>query len=191
MTRTAGAVLAGLTMLCFAVPTSAQTSRGPFVGITGGAASSEIRGGGINTNFKWGGTAGLFVAYRPHWNAVTSLEGYWVQKGGKDADVDYLEFPLTFGGVAPMANGDLRLRGYAGIGVAFRISCSSEITRLDCDRANSTEWTIPFGLMFGRWTGNRTMAFDVRYSWGLTNVFENVSGQNRTWYLRAIIGLGG
>ena len=160
-----------------------------FFGGSAGTSSSEVRGGSINTDFKWGGMAGVMVGWRPSGSSVVGFETNWVQKGGKDLSLDYIEFPLTVGASGALGGGSVVGRFYTGIGFGFRVSCSSDILARNCDNANSTEWTWPVGVTIGNWSANRMMvALDARYSVGLSRTFENVSGQNYAWQIRLIIG---
>lgn len=133
---------AGLTLL----PATAAAQNSRFAGISGGATSSDMRGGVTNTNSRWGGTAGLFVGYRS-WRMVGVLEANWVQKGGKDAvgdgstRIDYIEVPFLIGGASEA--GGFLIRFYTGIGVGFPIGCNSTSTdpQQNCDLKKSPQWT--------------------------------------------------
>jgi len=184
--------LALAAVLMTAAPGHAQRAK-TLVGVIGGATTSDICCS-FNTSSRWGGTAGLFGAFRASRQTVITLEGLWSQKGGQPARLDYVEFPLTFGASMPTGNGNWRVRAYTGIGIGFKIGCSednSNNTFFDCDNANSTEWTWPFGLMFSHINPNGSMfGFDVRYSYGLSNTFSNLSSShNRTWYFRLMYGM--
>lgn len=180
-------------LLVTAAPGHAQRAK-TLVGAIGGATTSDIcctR----NTASRWGGTAGLFAAFRASRQTVVSLEALWTQKGGDPVRLDYVEFPLMFGASMPTGNGDWRVRLYTGIGIGFKLSCnssdSSEFLTFDCDNSNSTEWTWPFGMMFSHINPNGSMfGFDIRYSYGLSDTFSNLSSShNRTWYFRLMYGL--
>ena len=43
-------------------------------GIQGGATSSALRGGIVDTEYRWGGTAGAFLAYN-NWYTIWALWG--------------------------------------------------------------------------------------------------------------------
>jgi hypothetical protein len=189
MDRNRVLVLTVVFSLLVASPVLAQRAGAMFGGVSGGATVGDLFGGSVNTDSRWGGTAGLFTGWRASRNSVATLEANWVQKGGEGTRLDYIEIPLLVGGVVPAYSGDLRFRAYIGIDLAFRIGCSSESTRLDCDRAKSPEWSMPFGLMFGRWQDNgRFFALDVRYSLGLSDAFETSVAYNRSWQFRLFIG---
>lgn len=176
-----------------AAPVHGQGGGTFSAGLAGGGTSSELNGGVVNTDFRWGGTAGAFLAYN-NWYTVWALEGNWVQKGGTGTRMSYVEFPLTVGGGISASQGGLLFRLYTGIAFAAKVSCSSDVALIDCDRAKSTEWSWPVGIQFGKWTnGGKLIGVDVRYNLGLSDAFEDLLPVNRTWYFRAIIGtrLGG
>jgi len=184
--------LAVLLCLVDANPAAAQGSR-QLIGIQGGATTSDLAGGGINTNSRWGGTAGIVTGFRTSRNTVVALEGNWVQMGGKEAGgvgdtrLDYIEVPLLFGGVYPTYNGGVRFRLYSGIAIQFKVSCKSDLA--NCDRMNSPIWAWPFGLMIGRYTESGTfVALDVRYSLGLSDAFSTSFAYNRSWQFRLVLG---
>ncbi len=189
--RTLGLLWIGLAV---AQPATAQWAR-KFVGITGGATISDF--GAVMSSSRWGGTAGVSAGFRTSQNTVVGLEVSWVQMGGGDARLDYIEIPLTIGGVAWASGGALRIRPYAGISLGFKVGCSGSIASANCDNANSTQWTVPLGIMIGRWTRPGTFAaLDVRYVTGLSDVFATASAYNRSWQFRllfgkAVGGLGG
>jgi hypothetical protein len=172
-------------LIGLAVPAAAQ---GPFAAISGGATVGDLYGGAVNTDSRWGGTAGIAFGIR-NWNyQVTSLEVNWVQKGGEGTKLDYIEIPLLVGAVTRNSMG-VGARFYTGIGLAFPIGCSSDAVLLDCDLKKSTEWSWPLGLQFGRWTGpDRFVALDVRYSLALSDAFDTSIAYNRSWQFRLIIG---
>ena len=67
-------------ILVTAGPGHAQRAK-TLVGAIGGATTSDICCT-INTASRWGGTAGLFAAFRASRQTVVSLEALWTQKGG-------------------------------------------------------------------------------------------------------------
>ncbi len=185
--------LAALLCLMITTPAAAQRVGDKYVGIQGGATTSDLYGGGVNTNSRWGGTAGIVAGFRSSRNTVIVLEGNWVQMGGKelagagDTRLDYIEVPLLIGGVIPTYNGGVRFRAYTGIAIQFKVGCKSEL--LECERTNSPIWAWPFGLMIARVAENGTIvAIDARYSLGLTDVFTNSFAYNRSWQFRLVLG---
>ncbi len=180
-------VIAAAGFLLVATAAQAQYGMSPVLkGIGGGATLSDFSN--PDSDNRWGGTAGLFVA-KATYATLTSLEVNWIQKGGSDAGrnvrVDYLEIPVTFGGVGRTRNGVGRARLYGGVSVAFPISCKSDVSLL-CDR-KQTEWGAPFGLMVGRWSGaDRFIGVDVRYTIPFSRAFDG-GRYNQTWQFRLFI----
>jgi hypothetical protein len=170
------------------VAAAAVEAQGAFAALSGGATFGDLSGGVVNSDSRWGGTAGIALGYRNFSHLITELEGNWVQKGGDGTRIDYIEIPLLFGGVAQAANG-LGARLYTGIGIAFPISCKSDVASLACDAKKGTEWAWPIGLQIGRWLGpNRFVALDARYSIGLSDAFNVSLATNRSWQFRAFVG---
>ena len=192
MNRVRVLCLTALVCLLTAVPASAQRGRVLF-GVNGGGSQSELKGGAVNTNFRWGGTAGVFAAWRTTPYNVLALEANWIQKGGGEAvnvRIDYIEIPFLIGGVASASGGDVRARVYTGINFAFKIGCNSEAVSFNCDNARSTEWSWPFGLTIGRFTpSGRFFGIDVRYMLGLSDAFSTSVATNRGWVFKALIGM--
>ncbi len=185
------AVILGLAALgCVALaatPVRAQQSK--FVGISGGATSSDLEGGVTNTRSRWGGTAGVFVGYR-NWYTIGVLEANWVQKGGDSTRIDYIEVPFLIGGGTTTDSGIL-FRFYTGLGIAFPISCSSTSTSAlqNCNQKKSPEWAWPIGLLIGKEiSGPNFAAVDVRYSIGISDAFDNSQARNRSWQFRLYLG---
>jgi len=185
--------LAAFLCLTVASPAAAQRGGERMIGIQGGATTSDLFGGGVNTNSRWGGTAGIVMGFRASRNTVVTLEGNWVQMGGQEAGglgdtrLDYIEVPLLVGGVYPTAGGGVRFRLYSGIAIQFKVSCKSDL--FNCDRTNSPIFAWPLGLVIGRYTDSGTfVGLDVRYSWGLSNAFSDSFVYNRSWQFRLILG---
>lgn len=153
--------LAALASLAYADPAAAQTR---FIAFSGGATYGDLCCGAVNSDHRWGGTAGLMVGMR-NWNyAVFTLEGNWVQKGGGTTRVDYIDVPFLIGGTYGSHSGGIRARVYTGIGIAIPISCSTESLLVNCDRKKSPEWTWPFGVQVGKWSPSGLLvAVDARY----------------------------
>lgn len=173
-----------------AVSASSAMAQRSAVGIAGGATYSKIDGA-IDSEWRWGGTAGLFAAWRPTRGSNLNLEANWTQKGGKGARLDYIEVPLTIGGAYQLDNG-FRTMVYTGIALNFRIGCSTTAESppgfRDCGRAKSPEWSWPFGFFFGRESGGKLIGVDARYSVGLSDTFEGFFSENRTWHFRLVFG---
>ena len=171
-----------------AAPADAQLRRA-FAGVSAGASSSQLSASS-NSDFRWGAMVGAFGAFRPTGGTITTVEANWVQKGGGNTRLEYIEIPLTVGVDGPLGDSGMRGRIYSGVGFGFRVACSTDAVTLNCDNANSTEWTWPLGLQLGRRTDDgRLVAFDVRYSIGLSRVFSNRAPENRAWQFRLSYGL--
>ena len=159
-----------------------------FAGASAGVTLGDLRGTGVATAVRAGGTAGLFGGVRPTRNTALNLGASWVQKGGGDTRLDYLEFPLTIGGVALIEDGLYRSRLYTGLVLGIKLSCSSSST-LTCSEAAATEWAWPIGLLLGRWgSGSHFVALDIRYTHGLSDTFEGSGLTNRSWQFRLLTG---
>lgn len=179
-----------LALLATPEPVSAQRRGGTTAfGLQGGATLTGFTDAVQGTDMRWGGTVGVFGSFRPSYYVETNLEVNWVQKGVDRIGIDYIDVPLTVGGVGPLAGG-ASVRAYAGIGIGFKVGCRSEITAV-CDNAKSTEWTLPFGVMFGKTTtSGKSFGIDVRYALGLGDAFENSDVNNRAWLFRVFIATG-
>ena len=154
--------------------------------ISGGATYGDFAGGLVNTDYRWGAIAGLSAAVR-NWYTITQLEVNWVQKGGADVSLDYIEIPLLFGGLVQRRDG-AGARLYTGVGVGFPVGCSEDGDTF-CDLDRRTEWTWPIGLQMGRFAaGGRLVALDVRYSWAFTDAFDGGPGSNRSWQFKLVFG---
>ena len=154
-----------------------------LLGIGIGTSLSDFQN--PDSDSRWGFTGGLFVG-KASYRTLTTLEVNYVQKGGGDLHIDYVEVPLTFGGVGRTRNGVGRARLYGGISAAFKVSCSDGVA---CDAAEGVEWAAPFGLMIGRYTKNdHFVALDARYNIPLSNAFDGTNTYNQTWQFRLIVG---
>jgi hypothetical protein len=174
---------------------SMAAAQAKFWGLLGGATLSDYSDdfGGFETNDRWGGTAGLIFGVRTaNWMAV-ALEPAWHQMGGDDLRVDYLDVPLTFGGVGKSRDGSMRYGGYTGISAAFKLSCSvpsSAVTDV-CDDVKGTAWFVPIGVRFLRRTSGATFfGLDVRYSIPLGSSFDIVDANQRSWAFRLMFVKG-
>jgi hypothetical protein len=179
----------GLVLVVGSGFTVAAPGQGPgtkFAAIIGGATLSDMDNFPAVQDSRWGGTAGLLVGLNAGHTALT-LEGNWVQKGGGDTRLDYIEIPLTYGPVAVLGQGAARGRFYSGFSVGFKISCSSP--DIPCDNANGTEWGLPFGLQLAKVTPKGTFfGVDVRYTIALSDAFDFVNTRNRPWAFRVMFG---
>lgn len=210
MKRLAPFVIALALVFVFAPLAEAQDS--PIrLGLTGGAVTSSVGGDYYSVgNWKWGGMAGAFGQYHVARQTYVGLDAFWVQKGGskvgfsqgstQDLNLEYIEVPLTIGYVNRW--GDWESSLYIGIALAFQISCKVQPTgsssSTDCDDAvapdkKTTDWSIPFGFAFMRNLGGSLLGLDIRYDWGLSDIFENSNVRNRSWQfsLKWAVPMGG
>jgi|SRR4051794_12788926 len=167
-------------------PVAAQGPGAAFGAVIGGPTLSELAGGpGIAGN-RWGSTVGLLLGFNVA-RAAIGLEGNWIQKGSGATQLEYIEVPLTVGAVVLPGPGPLRGRLYTGVSVGFKVGCRSAI--LVCGAAEGTEWSWPVGVQFGSETEKGSfLAFDLRYSMGLSESFGASGLSNRAWLFRAMIG---
>lgn len=186
------AVVLGLTAATPALGQSART----LVGVSAGATSSELEGGIVDTDARWGFMGGVFGLFRTSRNSLVGLELNYAQTGGEDlARLDYLDIPLTIGVVIPTGNDALNFNFYTGIGFGFKLSCSQDGPAVPsfpdwCARARSTEWTWPLGLAVGvRTGGGKYFGLDGRYSIGISDAFDNSAARNRAFQLRALFAV--
>jgi hypothetical protein len=185
-----------LLLMAIAVVSSipAHAQRPGLFGVSGGATLGDIGLTATTTDSRWGGTAGVFGAWRASYNTIVTLEANWVQKGGKGLGgeslrLDYIDIPLTFGGSAAMADQTWRGRLYVGVSLGVRVGCDSDVPGLNCDRANSTDWTFPIGGMLAKTSPDgRLVGVDVRYSIGASDVFDNTRSKTRLWQFKLIVG---
>jgi hypothetical protein len=170
----------------------AQGPGSTFGAIVGGASLSDFGGDyGGSSSSRWGGTAGLLLGYNA-WRTSVTLEGDWVQKGGEDTRLDYIEFPLTVGAIAVTGGGAMRARIYSGISFGFKVSCSSDLNVSGisvCDDASGTEWGWPFGLQLAKVNENNSfVGLDVKYTVALSDAFDAIDAYNRPWQFRLMFG---
>ena len=185
------AVLTAAVAVTVIGPSDAQAqSRGDkYYGVQAGASLSSFINEVAVTDSRWGFTGGLFAGMRPQRNMGLTLEANWVQKGVKESEIegsgvrlDYIQVPFTVSG------GGGGFGAYIGLGIGFKVGCSAA-SQLTCDSAKSTEWTMPFGLMYQAQLDNgKLIGFDIRYDLGLSDVFENSSVRNRAWLFRVQFG---
>jgi hypothetical protein len=172
---------------------SAQMSK-MVMGISGGASYGDLGLEASTTDWRWGGTAGVFGAFRASGNTIATLEGNWVQKGGSgegdyDVKLDYFEIPLMFGGVANLGNSSWRGRVYIGFSGGFQVGCNSNAPLLNCDRTNTVEFGFPFGLVFANTSPEgRIAGIDARYTVGLSDTFQDVRSKTRTFTFKLLFG---
>jgi len=185
MLRIARALLPVALILAAPAPASGQAPGSKFVALIGGAVHSDL-GSFVNTDGRWGGTAGVLLGVNTSWSSFT-VEGNWIQKGDESTHLDYIEVPVTVGRVMLLRNGKTRARLYAGLSLGFKTSCESEV--LDCDLAEDKELGLPLGFQFATVRGaNSFIGIDVRYSYPLIEVYDDLDAHNRPWQFRLMFG---
>ena len=86
-----------------------------------------------------------------------------------------------------LRDGKTRGRLYSGLGLGFQVGCESDT--LDCDLAETTELTWPLGFQFATVRGtNSFIGVDLRYSFPLIEVYDDLDAHNRPWQLRVMFG---
>lgn len=160
--------------------------------VQGGATLSDFTatGSALFSDTRWGGTAGVFMGRTFGRNAQANLDVNWQQKGGGTARIDYINIPLTVGGGLVASRG-WNVRGYIGIGIGFKVSCSDSTNEATgaCANAKSSEWTLPFGVFFGKWNNSgKFFGLDTRMEVSLSDAFELSTVKNRSLQFRAVIG---
>ena len=184
-------MLAGLLLL-----PSTAAAQAKFFGVTAGASLSDYTDdwGGINTHDRWGFTGGFIAGIRTSNYMAIAIEPSFTQMGGGDLRADYLECPLTFGGVARSGDGSMRYGGYTGITGAFKLSCSepANLPVADvCDNMKGSAWFIPLGLRILRRTNPTTfVGIDVKYDIPLGSSHEVFDANQRSWAFRLVMVKG-
>jgi hypothetical protein len=175
---------------------STAVGQAKFFGFTAGASLSDYSDdwGGYETDDRWGFTAGFIAGIRTSNYMAISIEPSFTQMGGGDFRADYLEFPLTFGGVARSGDGSMRYGGYTGITGAFKLSCSDDtgITSVDaCGQLKGSAWFIPIGMRILRRTNETTfIGIDIKYDIPLGSSFDIIQANQRSWAFRLVMVKG-
>ena len=156
------------------------------IGISGGLTSGDLAQPGSSTSSRSGWMAGLFYGAGTSQNSDLMLEANYVQKGGGQTQLDYVEVPFTFGLAIPTDVG-VRFRIYTGIGFGFRVGCEA-VPPFHCNNAKDVEWTWPIGAAVGFWSRSVLVAGDIRYSYGLSDAFKTSLASNRSWQFRLFLG---
>jgi hypothetical protein len=185
MHRIARALLPVALILAAPAPASGQAPGSKFAALIGGAVRSDL-GSFVNTDGRWGGTAGILLGVNTSWSSIT-VEGNWIQKGDESTHLSYIEFPVTIGAVTVLRDGKTRGRLYSGLSLGFQTGCESET--LDCDLAETTELGWPLGFQFATVRGSNTfIGVDLRYSFPLIEVYDDLDAHNRPWQIRIMVG---
>jgi hypothetical protein len=185
MRRIARALLTLATVLAAPAPAFGQAPGSKFAALVGGLVHSDL-GSFVNTGGGWGGTVGILAGVNASWTSIAA-EGNWIQKGDESTHLDYIEVPVTVGAVMLLRDKKTRARLYTGLSLGFNTSCESEV--LDCDQAETTELGWPLGLQFATVRGTNTfIGVDLRYSYPLIEVYDDLDAHNRPWQFRVMFG---
>jgi hypothetical protein len=185
MLRIARALLVFAAILAAPAPAFSQGPGSMFAALVGGLVHSDL-GSFVNTGGRWGGTAGILVGVNASWTSITA-EGNWIQKGDESTHLDYIEMPVTVGAVMLLRDDKTRARLYTGLSLGFNTSCESDV--LDCDQAETTELGWPLGVQFATVRGTNTfIGVDLRYSYPLIEVYDDLDAHNRPWQFRLMFG---
>jgi hypothetical protein len=192
--------------LALALTPALQAQTTKYFGFVGGATLSDFSDtyGAYSTSSRWGGNAGVILGLRTTNRMTFAVEPAWTQMGAEftgtsgktSASLDYVEVPITIGGMAEAANEKIRYGGYTGIMPAFKLSCSIAQPAGACDLAKSSAWFLPIGLRVLSSTGKGTfVGLDIRYSIPLGSSFDTAvqnggSVHQRSWAFRLVFAKG-
>lgn len=182
-------------------------------GLTLGATASELTGDFITVpgDSKWGFYGGAFGEVSVSQFLALNLGVNYAQKGGAgltgtglldservELDLKYIELPLLAEIRLPFG-ASWGLMAYGGISAAFNVGCKASLgggSKESCkDTAlggPKTEWGLPVGggLTYVLPDGE-SVVFEVRYTWGQSDVVKNASIKNGAWYfLIRLVGSG-
>jgi hypothetical protein len=182
-------------------------------GLTLGATASELTGDFITARGdpKWSFYGGAFGEVSVSQFLALNLGVNYAQKGGTglagtglldservELDIKYIELPLLAEITLPFG-ASWGLMAYGGISAAFNVGCKASLgggSKEECkDTAlggPKTEWGLPVGggLTYLLPDGE-SVVFEVRYTWGQSDVVNNASIKNGAWYfLIRLVGSG-
>jgi len=159
-----------------------------YVGLTGGATTSSLASGGISSDWRWGGTAGLMLGTVTFDYSFVELAPSWAQMGGGDVRLDYIDVPLLIGGYMPLGGRETIARLYAGVGIGFKVGCNDTAGGVSCTGANGSAWSLPIGLSFARQVSSgKFIGIDGRYLAPLSDA-ATLGTRNRSWQFRLMFG---
>ena len=169
-------------LICSGVPIVAQ---GLSVGVKGGGNFADVKFEDSDaTTARWFPVIGLFAVFSPHWGVSLQPEVLYSMKGarlgGSDAPtsllIDYVETPVL-GRVSLKAFGR-RLYVVAGPSFAVRVRA-----RTRTEFSGATEEIdigdqvrrFDFGIAGGAGVEFGSLVFDVRYTYGLTDIDKDTT----------------
>jgi outer membrane protein with beta-barrel domain len=209
MPRLVRLILIAVSACTLASPLNAQAPAKEFnFGLTAGVNFTTFGGSDAgNPDYRTGIMAGAFVAY-PAWSAVSvKAEGFYTQKGAKDASgggsgtfkVDYLEFPLLLDLHPPHQHGKFSPHAFGGFYGAFVVSCQIEASQggqsaqADCDSLGQGIRGTDFGFVLGLGLNLGRLSIDGRYDIGeskVDNSGANLDVKNQVFAISASYHLG-
>ena len=183
-------LIAAILALAAVAPADAQIAHW-YAGLTGGATYSNIKDySAINSDWRWGGTAGLMAGWVTSKFHFVELTPSWTQMGGGNVRLDYVDIPVMSGLLLPLGDRSTLLRAYMGLTLSFKVSCTADVAAV-CDAAKGTFWAWPLGVSVVRVLGGgRFVGVDTRYApFPIYHAFDGSDAVQRSWQFRALFGL--
>lgn len=178
-----------IVILLFAINTSAQT----HYGLKAGLNISNLNGSDAgNVDSRTGFLGGAFFAY--DFNNMFSIqpEAFYSMKGAKQTEsingqtitgtfkLDYIEIPVLLKLNIPLESGStVRPSIFVGPALDIKVASTVEVeaggqsASADLENINSTDFGLVFGGALGFDVSGHELGFDVRYTLGLTTVFDS------------------
>ena len=210
VTRSMRCLSATVLLACLASSPALAQSR---AGLTLGATASELTGDFITVrgDQKWSFYGGAFGEVSVSQFLALNLGVNYAQKGGTglagtglldservELELKYIELPLLAEITLPFG-ASWGLMAYGGISAAFNVGCKASLgggSKESCKdtalEGAKTEWGLPVGggLTYVLPDGE-SVVFEVRYTWGQSDVVKNASIKNGAWYfLIRLVGSG-
>ena len=183
-------LIVAILALAAVAPAHAQIAH-YYAGLTGGATYGNITNNlAINSDWRWGGTAGLMAGWVTSKYNFVELTPSWSQMGGGEVRIDYVDIPVMSGVLLPLGNRNTLLRAYMGLTLSLKVGCTAEVATV-CDAAKGSFWAWPLGVSVVRVLGGgRFVGVDTRYApFPIYHAFEGSDAVQRSWQFRALVGL--
>lgn len=168
------------------------SAQSKYFGAVAGANLSDLSDeyGVWDTSDRWGANFGLVLGIRTVNRLAIAFEPAYSQMGGEDIGLDYLETPITFGGLTRTGDAT-RVGFYTGLAPAFKLSCEAEQPAGACDNVKGSSWFLPLGMRFYRQTSpGMFLGLDIRYLVPLGSSVDEVTVRQRTWSFRLVLAKG-
>jgi hypothetical protein len=177
------AATATLLAAATSVTATAQT-----IGLTAGATFNSINGddaedffdsrtgfvGGAYVNFPLGGSLSVEPAL------LYTMKGADIPDFDTELNADYIQIPILLrysfgaGGVKPAI--------FAGPAASFQVGCDfSGDVEGSCEDELASPETVQWDGIVGAGLGFGKLGVDVRYEFGLSDVYEDFDAKNATW----------